>query len=107
MMIHTPNPYARYESTQFVDHIKNRVKNRSRSPSPLPVYLKHQILNTLYTSEADGLCGNDDAGQMSAWYVLSTLGFYSVTPGSPYYVIGSPSTRYGSYCIANKEFHRK
>ncbi|WP_062060316.1 GH92 family glycosyl hydrolase [Aquimarina longa] len=51
----------------------------------------HEILNKLYTSEADGLCGNDDAGQMSAWYVLSSLGFYSVTPGSPYYVIGSPT----------------
>ncbi|SNY95494.1 GH92 family glycosyl hydrolase [Flagellimonas pacifica] len=51
----------------------------------------HQILNELYTSEADGICGNDDAGQMSAWYVLSSLGFYSVTPGSPYYVIGSPT----------------
>lgn len=51
----------------------------------------HQILNELYTSEADGICGNDDAGQMSAWYVLSSLGFYSVTPGSPYYVIGGPT----------------
>ncbi len=51
----------------------------------------HNILNKLYTSEADGLCGNDDAGQMSAWYVLSSLGFYSVTPGSPYYVISSPA----------------
>lgn len=51
----------------------------------------HEILNKLYTSEADGLCGNDDAGQMSAWYVLSSLGFYSVTPGSPHYVISSPT----------------
>ncbi len=51
----------------------------------------HEILNKLYTSEADGLCGNDDAGQMSAWYVLSSLGFYSVTPGSPTYVIASPT----------------
>ncbi|MFV9552044.1 GH92 family glycosyl hydrolase [Algibacter sp. PT7-4] len=51
----------------------------------------HEILNKLYSSEADGLCGNDDAGQMSAWYVLSSLGFYSVTPGSPYYVISSPT----------------
>ncbi len=51
----------------------------------------HQILNELYTSKTDGICGNDDAGQMSAWYVLSTLGFYSVTPGSPYYVLASPT----------------
>ncbi len=51
----------------------------------------HKILNEMYTSEPDGLCGNDDCGQMSAWYVLSSLGFYSVTPGASEYVIGSPS----------------
>jgi len=49
-----------------------------------------KILSTLYSDGADGLCGNDDAGQMSAWYVLSAMGFYPVTPGLPYYVIGSP-----------------
>ncbi|WP_103071983.1 GH92 family glycosyl hydrolase [Aquimarina sediminis] len=51
----------------------------------------HKILNEMYTSEPDGLIGNDDCGQMSAWYVLSSLGFYSVTPGAPEYVIGSPT----------------
>ncbi len=50
----------------------------------------HKILKTLYTSAPDGLCGNDDCGQMSAWYVLSSLGFYPVTPGSDTYVIGAP-----------------
>ncbi len=40
-----------------------------------------QILETLYTSAPDGLCGNDDCGQMSAWYVLSSLGLYPVCPG--------------------------
>jgi predicted alpha-1,2-mannosidase len=49
-----------------------------------------RILSTLYSDRADGLCGNDDAGQMSAWYVLSSMGFYPVTPGLPYYTIGSP-----------------
>lgn len=48
------------------------------------------IVDSLYTSEADGLCGNDDCGQMSAWYVFSTMGFYPVTPGGPFYSIGSP-----------------
>jgi len=38
-----------------------------------------------------GLSGNDDAGQMSAWYVFSAMGFYPVCPGTPYYIIGSPS----------------
>ena len=48
------------------------------------------ILNTMYAPTVVGLCGNDDAGQMSAWYIFSSLGFYPVTPGSPYYALGSP-----------------
>ena len=51
----------------------------------------HQIMNTMYKPEPHGLCGNDDCGQMSAWYIFSALGFYPVTPGSGEYVIGSPS----------------
>jgi len=43
-----------------------------------------------YLDEPGGLIGNDDAGQMSAWYILSALGFYQVTPGIPRYAIGSP-----------------
>ncbi len=50
----------------------------------------HKILTTLYTAEPDGISGNEDCGQMSAWYVLSSLGFYSVTPGSNEYIIGTP-----------------
>lgn len=49
-----------------------------------------QIMQTLYSDEPDGLSGNEDAGQMSAWYVLSAMGFYATTPGMDYYVIGSP-----------------
>ena len=48
------------------------------------------IMRTMYDSTVEGLCGNDDAGQMSAWYVFSSLGFYPVTPGSSSYAIGSP-----------------
>jgi predicted alpha-1,2-mannosidase len=48
------------------------------------------IMNTMYSSSVNGLCGNDDAGQMSAWYIFSSLGFYPVTPGSSDYAIGSP-----------------
>jgi predicted alpha-1,2-mannosidase len=48
------------------------------------------IMNTMYGPTVDGLCGNDDAGQMSAWYIFSSLGFYPVTPGSTDYAIGSP-----------------
>jgi len=48
------------------------------------------IMRTMYGPTVEGLCGNDDAGQMSAWYVFSSLGFYPVTPGSPNYALGSP-----------------
>ena len=48
------------------------------------------ILEKMYGNKEDGLCGNDDAGQMSAWYVFSSLGFYPVTPGSENYALGSP-----------------
>jgi len=47
-----------------------------------------QILAELYRAAPDGLCGNDDMGQMSAWYVFSALGFYPVSPGV--YAVGSP-----------------
>lgn len=50
----------------------------------------HQILTTLYQNAPDGLAGNEDCGQMSAWYVMSALGFYSVTPGTSIYQIGTP-----------------
>ena len=48
------------------------------------------ILNNLYSSSPDGYCGDEDNGQMSAWYVMSAMGFYPVTPGHPSYVLGSP-----------------
>ena len=50
----------------------------------------HLIVNTMYRNKPDGLCGNDDCGQMSAWYVFSVLGFYPVCPGTTQYAIGSP-----------------
>ncbi|MBK8231961.1 MAG: GH92 family glycosyl hydrolase [Candidatus Eisenbacteria bacterium] len=49
-----------------------------------------QILTELYAAAPDGLSGNEDCGQMSAWYVLSALGIYPVTPGTDLWVIGSP-----------------
>lgn len=52
--------------------------------------LADQILNTLYFNNPDGLSGNEDCGQMSAWYVLSSMGFYQVAPGDPSYAIGRP-----------------
>ncbi len=49
-----------------------------------------QILTQLYSPTPDGISGNEDCGQMSAWYILSSMGFYSVTPGSNEYIIGTP-----------------
>lgn len=49
-----------------------------------------RILETMYAQAPDGLAGNEDCGQMSAWFVFSALGFYPVAPGSTQYVIGSP-----------------
>ena len=49
-----------------------------------------EIMSKWYTDKVDGLCGNDDCGQMSAWYVFSAMGFYPVTPGQNTYAVGSP-----------------
>ncbi len=49
-----------------------------------------QVLETFYTDQPDGLAGNEDVGQMSAWYVLSSLGFYQVEPAGGRYFFGSP-----------------
>jgi len=50
----------------------------------------HEIIKTMYRDKPDGLCGNDDCGQMSAWYIFSVLGFYPVCPGTTRYAIGAP-----------------
>lgn len=52
--------------------------------------LVDQILNTLYFNNPDGLSGNEDCGQMSAWYVLNAMGFYQVAPGDPAWSLGRP-----------------
>ena len=49
-----------------------------------------EVLNTMYHDNVDGLSGNEDVGQMSAWYILSSLGFYQVEPAGGRYVFGSP-----------------
>lgn len=48
------------------------------------------IMDRMYRNNIDGLCGNDDCGQMSAWYIFSAMGFYPVCPGSDQYVLGAP-----------------
>ncbi len=48
------------------------------------------IMETQYNSRPDGLCGNEDCGQMSAWYVFSAMGFYPANPASGIYILGCP-----------------
>ena len=59
------------------------------------------ILNKQYRPYPNGLGGNDDCGQMSAWYIFSALGFYPVAPGSTEYALGSPLIKNASISLAN------
>jgi predicted alpha-1,2-mannosidase len=66
----------------------------------------HHVMIASYADRPDGLPGNDDAGQISAWYVMSALGLYQVTPGVPVYQIGTP--HFDNVTIAlkgGKDFH--
>ncbi len=66
------------------------------------------IMDSLYADRTDGLCGNEDVGQMSAWYILSSLGFYQVNPANGLYVFGSPNVDDALLKLANgKIFHIK
>lgn len=65
----------------------------------------HLIVGTKYKPTPDGLCGNDDCGQMSAWYIFSVMGFYPVCPGSNQYVIGSPCVNESTITLdGNRKF---
>jgi putative alpha-1,2-mannosidase len=61
------------------------------------------ILKRMYHPTTDGLGGNDDCGQMSAWYIFSSLGFYPVAPGSDEYSIGSPSVKSARLQLENSK----
>lgn len=60
-----------------------------------------RILSDLYHNAPDGISGNEDCGQMSAWYIFSALGFYPVTPGSNEYIIGSPLVKSATINLEN------
>lgn len=64
-------------------------------------YWVREIVNKMYRNHIDGLCGNDDCGQMSAWYLFSAMGFYPVCPGSGQYVLGAPYLPYLKVTLAN------
>ncbi|MNK00663.1 Glycosyl hydrolase family 92 [compost metagenome] len=63
-----------------------------------------EIVEGLYDNTPNGLSGNDDCGQMSAWYIFSTLGFYPVNPASGQYVFGLPAFEKAVLHVGNKEF---
>jgi len=66
--------------------------------------LNRQIQTTMYTSKPDGLCGNEDCGQMSAWYVFSAMGFYPVNPSELKYQFGSPIVQEAKLEVAQGKF---
>jgi predicted alpha-1,2-mannosidase len=61
----------------------------------------HQVVATQYGNGPGSLCGNDDCGQMSAWYLFTCMGFYPVCPASDYYVIGAPQIPKGVMRLSN------
>lgn len=78
--------------------------NYAGKPEKTRAYVR-KVLETFYDNTVDGLCGNDDFGQMSAWYVLSALGFYPVNPVSGAFDIGVPLYEEATiYLPNNKEF---
>jgi predicted alpha-1,2-mannosidase len=62
------------------------------------------ILTNFYSNKPNGLCGNDDCGQMSAWYIFSSIGFYPVNPAIGEYVLGSPLSEKTEITLSNGKY---
>jgi len=73
------------------------------SPQKAQDYLDY-IMQEFYLPVPEGIIGNEDCGQMSAWYVLSALGFYQVCPGDPVYVLGRPMVDSAKIPVKNGVF---
>ena len=63
----------------------------------------HQVVKDFHKNTPDGMIGNDDCGQMSAWYILSTLGFYPVNPADGTFVFGSPQVKKATVNVSNDQ----
>ena len=74
------------EPSHHVIHLYNYVNHPWRTQE-----LVDSVYRSQYTNSIDGLSGNEDCGQMSAWYILNSMGFYQVCPGKPVYSIGRPA----------------
>jgi predicted alpha-1,2-mannosidase len=72
----------------------------SDSPETGQKYI-HEIINNFHNNTPDGMIGNDDCGQMSAWYILSSLGFYPVNPASNEFVLGAPQLKKAVLYLTN------
>ncbi len=66
--------------------------------------LNRQIQTTMYTNLPDGICGNEDCGQMSAWYIFSAMGFYPVNPAELKYQFGSPIVQEAKLEVAKGKY---
>ena len=86
------------EPSHHMAYLYNFVNKPSKTQEKI-----YQILTELYKNDPDGVSGNEDCGQMSAWYVLSSLGFYPVTPGANQYIIGSPLFEKATINLENKK----
>jgi len=84
------------EPSHHITHLYNYVGQPYKTQA-----LVDSVLNTLYSNAPDGLSGNEDCGQMSAWYVLNAMGFYQVCPGKPIYSIGRPLFNKVKIALAN------
>ena len=73
------------EPSHHVIYLHNRIGRRDLTQKYVA-----EVMNSLYRNEPAGLCGNEDCGQMSAWYVFSAMGFYPVNPLSGHYELGTP-----------------
>ena len=73
------------EPSHHIIHMYNYVDQPYKTQE-----LVDSVLHTLYFNDPNGLSGNEDCGQMSAWYILNAMGFYQVCPGNPVYSIGRP-----------------
>lgn len=87
------------EPSHHVAYLYNYVNRPHKSQEKL-----HQIMTELYTDQPGGLCGNEDCGQMSAWYVFSALGFYPVNPAAGTYQLGKPMIHEAEFKVGDTPF---
>lgn len=84
------------EPSHHVAYLYNYIGDFKKTSS-----IVSRIRNEFYTNKEDGLSGNEDCGQMSAWYVLSAIGMYQVNPGSPYFTLTVPQFQTATVHLEN------